>query len=521
MTPYNYAKQNRSRRKLSIWRLALCILVLLAIAAGIIFVPGWREARQAADSKKPWFAAYVDVTATPQFDFEEADHDVVLSFIVASKNDPCVPSWGGEYTLDQAGESLDLDRRIARLRQQGHDVAISFGGLNNDELAVACTDQDKLVKAYESVIERYNISTIDLDLENNGLTNKDASAARAQAIAKLQTTRRDQNDDLAVWVTLPATPQGLSQDGTEAIEQLLAAGVDLAGVNVMTMDYGDSRDDNATMSENSTKALIQTHRQLGILYQQADIWLSSSTLWQKIGATPMIGQNDIAEEIFTLDDAALLNQFAVSKGLGRMSMWSANRDVACGANYVNTKIVSDSCSGVNQEEAAFTDSLSRDFDGSLSGSAGVVTAQDSSLEDSQKPDDPAASPYQIWSETGTYLAGTKVVWHHNVYQAKWWTKGDTPDDPVLQIWETPWQLIGPVLPGEKPIAQATLPAGTYPEWAGETVYTSGQRILFEGVPYQAKWWNINESPAAVSSDADGSPWTPLTQKQINEIVLSK
>ena len=109
------------------------------------------------------------------------------------------------------------------------------------------------------------------------------------------------------------------------------------------------------------------------------------------------------------------------------------------------------------------------------------------------------------------------MWHHNVYEAKWWTQGDQPDNPVLQDWQTPWTLLGPVLPGEKPVKQATLPEGTYPEWSGSAEYDTGQRILFKGAPYQAKWWNKGQSPAAASSNPDSSPWAPLTQAQINEI----
>ena len=55
-----------------------------------------------------------------------------------------------------------------------------------------------------------------------------------------------------------------------------------------------------------------------------------------MGATPMIGQNDTPDEVFTLADATALNQFALSHKLGRMSMWSANRDIVCGTNYVFT-----------------------------------------------------------------------------------------------------------------------------------------------------------------------------------------
>jgi chitinase len=235
----------------------------------------------------------------------------------------------------------------------------------------------------------------------------------------------------------------------------------------------------------------------------------------------MIGQNDTENEVFTLNDARGLNKFAHAHGLARVSMWSANRDLECGGNYVNVKVVSDSCSGVRQSKQEFASLLATGFKGNLALSAGVVTTADAASADDQKPDDPKTSPYPVWSDARAYLEGTKVVWHHNVYQAKWWTQGDTPDSPVLQSWQTPWELVGPVLPDEKPVPQATVPTGTYPDWSGTATYNTGQRVLFDGVPYQAKWWNKGQSPAAASSNPDSSAWNPLTQEQINEIVHNK
>lgn len=301
---------------------------------------------------------------------------------------------------------------------------------------------------------------------------------------------------------------------------MLKSGVDLAGVNVMTMDYGASRQSGQTMEQASEQALNETHRQLSILYQEAGINLNSTSLWRKIGATPMIGQNDISTEVFGLDDATGLNKFAASHGIGRMSMWSANRDVPCGENYVDVKVVSTSCSGVKQDNLSFALALSKGFTGDLKHSAAAVTTEDKDTE-ALAPDDPAHSPYQIWKESGAYLQGTKVVWHHNVYQAKWWTQGDMPDNPVLQSWQTPWQLVGPVLPGEKPIPQPTLPPGTYPEWSGDEKYDAGDRILFQGIPYQAKWWTQGDSPAAATSNPDNSPWVPLTQAQVKQVIEGK
>ncbi|MEJ3403424.1 carbohydrate-binding protein [Rathayibacter sp. YIM 133350] len=511
-----------SERRLSPWRVAVACLVLIALgAAGFFGVRAWADGRPAADAAEPWFAGYVDVTATPTYAFEtakgHAPRDAVLSFIVSSPHDACSPSWGAAYSLEQAGDSLDLDRRIARLQQAGGSVAVSFGGQRNDELAVRCTDEQKLQAAYASVLDRYKVGTIDLDLEGDGLADLDAGKRRASAIAALQKSRHDAGDPLAVWVTLPVAPTGMTQQGTDAIAALLAAKVDLAGVNLMTMDYGSSigaHDDLATVAGT---ALTAAHRQLGVLYTRAGIHLGDASLWAKIGATPMIGQNDVESEVFTLADARRLDAWAVSTGIGRMSMWSANRDRTCGSNYVTTSIVSDSCSGIDQGGKTFAGALSKGFTGSVQlGERAVTTSEPTSA--AEVVDDPATSPYPIWAEGSSYLAGTKVVWHRNVYVAKWWTRGDLPDNPVLNDWETAWQLVGPVLPGEVPVAQATLAPGTYPEWTGASTYQKGDRVLFEGTPYTAKWWTQGDSPAASSSDPDSSPWVALTQAEIADVV---
>ena len=74
-------------RKLSIWRMILAILIL-AGASYLIFTKwnNWQETKS-IEVSKPWFAPYVDVTATPQYSFEQMHEassvkNLVLSFIV-------------------------------------------------------------------------------------------------------------------------------------------------------------------------------------------------------------------------------------------------------------------------------------------------------------------------------------------------------------------------------------------------------------------------------------------------------
>lgn len=482
----------------------------------------WEDAR-VAESTGAFFAGYVDVTATPSYAFEEPTKDIggsaVLSFIVASKTEPCTPSWGTYYTLDEAEVGLDLDRRVARLAQDGGEVIVSFGGLLNDELATACTDPGDLKDAYEEVIDRYKLSTVDLDIEGENLKDVNAGKRRAEALATLQAERASSETPLNVWLTLPVAPSGLTADGTAAVAQFLEAGVDLAGVNVMTMDYGGSRPEGTDMLTASQNAADATHRQVQVLYQRADLEIGTQAAWRKIGLTPMIGQNDVKGEVFTLEDAEAFNRFAAERGVGRMSMWSLNRDATCSENYADPTVVSDSCSGIDQKGLSFAPILGADFEGRAATLDEEPVAEEA--PEALVEDDPETSPYPIWSDVGTYREDDRVVWHGNVYTAKYWTQGDLPDDPVLQAEETPWTLLGPVLPDERPVPTLTAPAELYPAWDPKAVYERGDRILVDGRVYEAKWWSQSDSPEAAVQGSDASPWEKLDDAALLKAIDEK
>jgi chitinase len=494
------------------------LVILGVLVVGVVFASlrGWnwfQENRALASVTAPGFAGYVDVTATPQLPFEDpenkASRDAVLAFVVATPGHACEPSWGAAYSLDEAAEQLDLDRRIARLQQNGGAAIVSFGGQANTELALSCTSAAALYGAYHDVVTRYHLTAIDIDIEGAALNDIAATQRRAAAIAKLQRA-----DGVEVWLTLPVARTGLTAAGEQMVAATLAGGVRLAGVNVMTMDFGDLPS-NETMSEAAEQALNAAHAQVRSLFRAAGEKLTSVEAWQHLGATVMIGQNDVAGEIFGLLDAQRVHDFAAQHRLGRVSLWSLNRDRACSGNYPDVTIVSDACSGVKQNAGAFAEAL---------GGAGRVAPMASHrASPSGDPrvtpsDDPATSPYPIWQTDQVYVAGARVVWHHNVYVAKWWTSGDVPDNPLRSGDATPWTLIGPVLPGESPLPSPTVPAGTYPEWKINKIYTAGDRVMFEGRAFVAQWWTQGDSPSTPGTASAPSPWLPLTEQQILQAI---
>lgn len=526
-TPVLHHPAPSPRRRLSVKRV-LVALVLAAVwgAAAAKVVTGLMGGGSAP---APLVAPYVDATLTPLFAFEDPAvlpaQPVVLGFVVADPTTPCTPSWGGYHTLDEARTALDMDRRIVRFRQRGGDAIVSFGGVRNTELAVGCTNQASLEAAYRSVVDRYAPAAIDMDLEGASLGGGEADAAivrRARALASVQRQRKAAGTPLDIWLTLPVGPEGLSPEAFHALDATLAEGVDLAGVNVMTMNYGSSRDRSQSMLEASTAALKAVHAQVVEAWRRSGTELRSEQAWARIGATPMIGRNDTPNDRFELADARGLVSFAADNHLGRLSMWSLNRDRACGAN-ADPGRASDLCSGSAQRALDFSTALAKlpakpvPAAASMTGAgtrAGTGSKQLALLRAAPQADDPATSPYPVWREDRAYTKGQEVVWHRNVYQAKWWTQGEDPDAPAAvdgEAWSVPWRLIGPVLPGDRPVAEApTLAPGTYPDWSASQPYEKGQRVLLNGHPYEAKWWTQGDAPDADVANAWDAPWQPVT-----------
>jgi chitinase len=498
-----------AQRRLSPWRI-LALLAAIAVVGGSIV--GFRSASGPAAPAviQSAFLPYVDVTATPQYGFENArPSGVALGFVVGAKSDGCEPSWGGTYTLGRASTALDLDRRIARYRQRGGQAIVSFGGAANTELAASCTDINRLTSAYTAVIDRYSARVIDLDLEGSALSSA-AVTRRAEALHAVQQQNRRAGHSMQIWLTLPVDPSGLTAAGSAALTAMLDARVELTGVNGLIMNYGSSSATGVARADTDQSALAGLAGDLERAYAHAGKKIDSAQAWQLVGATPMIGQNDTVAERFTVGDAKDLLAFATSKHLRRLSMWSLNRDQPCGPNYANVAIVSPNCSGVSERAGEFADIFAHFTNGKAK--SGTRTPAPAPPTATSLVDDPATSPYPIWNPALPYPAGTKIVWHHTVYQAKWWTKGTAPDTPVTSSSQTPWTLIGPVLPGEHPAPTPTLPAGTYPEWSPDETYRAGARVLYHGSGYQAKWYTQGDTPGIVVSDPGQTPWELITSR---------
>ncbi|GGV13482.1 sugar hydrolase [Kitasatospora herbaricolor] len=297
------------------------------------------------------FAPYVDTSLYPPYDLVATAKatgvkNFNLAFVVSGGG--CTPKWGG--VSDLATDAVAA--QIGALRAAGGDVRASFGGANGSELALACGTVADLTAAYQKTVDAFGLTKVDFDVEGGAIADAAANTRRAQAIAQLQKNAAAKGRTLDVSYTLPALPTGLTQEGVNLVADAKKNGVAIGAVNIMAMDFGDGVAPNpqGQMGKYAIAAATATQAQV-----KSVLGLDDSAAWAKVAVTPMIGVNDVSTEVFTVADAKQLADFAKSKHLAWLAMWSGTRDKACDGGA--KQYADASCSSIVQQPLDFTRAL--------------------------------------------------------------------------------------------------------------------------------------------------------------------
>ena len=272
---------------------------------------------------------------------------LTMAFLQAATKGSCTPYWNGDTSKPVSSSTFGAD--IATIRANGGDVIPSFGGYTADntgtELADSCTDVSQIAAAYENLITTYDISRIDLDIEDNSLTNTAGIDRRNKAIKTVQDWAAASGRTVQFSYTLPTTTSGLADSGLAVLRNAVSNNARVDVVNMMTFDYYDNAThDMAADTQTSAQGL---YNQLARLYPSK----TPAQLWGSIGITEMVGIDDSgAAETFTVANATTVYNWAVSKGINTLSFWALQRDNGNCAG----KGGDDSCSGINQNTWDFT-----------------------------------------------------------------------------------------------------------------------------------------------------------------------
>jgi hypothetical protein len=272
---------------------------------------------------------------------------LTMAFIQASTQGSCTPYWNGDPGSPIA--SSTFGSAISSIHSAGGDVIPSFGGYTADntgtEIADSCTDVNQIAAAYEKVITTYGITRIDLDTEDNSLSNTGGIDRRNKAVKQVEDWAASTGRTVQFSYTLPTTTGGLSPDGLRVLQNAVSNNARIDVVNIMTFDYYDGA--THEMANDTQSAANGLHGQLASLYPGR----SSSALWGMIGVTEMIGIDDYGPaETFTTADAAPVERWAASTGINTLSFWALQRD---NGGCPGTKGAGN-CSGISQDTWFFS-----------------------------------------------------------------------------------------------------------------------------------------------------------------------
>ncbi len=301
----------------------------------------------------PEYAPYVDVSLWPSFDISNISTTGIciytLAFVVDDEHTAGLnPRWGGYTPYDTSW----YQSKIASLRNSGGKIIVSFGGANGRPLAYVAQNDNELQLAYKQMIDDYSLNSIDFDIEGMFVAHHESIDRRSRVMKLLQ----NEYPQLKISLTLPVMPFGLTNDGLYVVNSAVSNNVNLSVVNLMAMDYGGAGD----MGNNAISAMNHVFSQLKNIFNNAGTPKPDAEIWKMIGVTPMIGKNDVPQEFFYLDDAVDVRNFAFQKNIGRISIWSANRDHQC--DNANDPLYA--CSHIAQNDFEFSRIFQQD--GSIS-----------------------------------------------------------------------------------------------------------------------------------------------------------
>ncbi|MER7668452.1 glycosyl hydrolase family 18 protein [Kitasatospora sp. NPDC096128] len=328
---------------------ALTACATLAASAGLV-AAGTGSAQAATPLPTRVFAPYFESwtgQSPATLAAQSGAKYLTMAFLQAATKGSCTPYWNGDTSKPVSSATFGAD--IATIRANGGDVIPSFGGYTADntgtELADSCTDVNQIAGAYENLITTYDISRIDLDIEDNSLTNTAGIDRRNKAIKLVQDWAATNGRNVQFSYTLPTTTGGLADNGLAVLRNAVSNKARIDVVNMMTFDYYDNAaHDMAADTQTSAQGL---YNQLAGLYPAK----SPSQLWGSIGITEMPGIDDFgAAETFTVANATTVYNWAVSKGINTLSFWALQRD----NGGCPGKGGDDSCSGLTQNTWDFT-----------------------------------------------------------------------------------------------------------------------------------------------------------------------
>jgi chitinase len=365
----------------------------------------------------PYFEAYNgdSMSALSQ---QSGNKFLTMAFVQTPSAGSCTAYWNGDTGLPIASSSFGAD--ITAIRNAGGDVIPSFGGYAADntgtEIADSCANVDSIAGQFEKIITTYDVTRIDLDIEDNSLNRPDGIDRRNKAIKKVEDWAAANGRLIQFTYTLPTTTSGLAPSGLAVLQNAVSNNARIDVVNMMTFDYYDNAAHNmATDTQTSANGLVN---QLRTLYPGR----TTAQLWSMVGIIEMIGVDDFGPaETFTLANATTVTNWAKTQGIAALSFWAVQRDNGgCPGGSA-----ADNCSGVAQSTWQFSHIMQSFTSGGSATTPPTTPTTPSTTRPTTPPTTrpttpPATTPPSgtAWAPYTAYTVGQVVTYNGSRYQCR-------------------------------------------------------------------------------------------------------
>lgn len=283
------------------------------IAQAMFWSTGYTMGTTAVDgTQKPLVGTGTTLKSTlPQL------NAITLAFATGECGDE---NWAGVSGPDFASFN------IPGLDAAGYDYILGTGGAAGSFTCASTAGMQAFIDRYASD----NLIGVDFDIERG----QSAADILNQVDAAVAVQDRYPNLRFSFTVaTLGASDGsfgGVNQTGDTVISTVLASGLRNYTINLMVMDYGPASSSVCVMAGTTCDmgaSAIQAVTNLRHSYPAVPL--------AKIELTPMIALNDIADEVFTLQDIDEMTAYAVRNDLAGLHYWSLDRDVPCGSTALS------------------------------------------------------------------------------------------------------------------------------------------------------------------------------------------
>jgi chitinase len=363
----------------------------------------------------PYFEAY-NGDSMSGLSAQSGNKFLTMAFVQTPSVGSCTVYWNGDTGLPIASSSFGSD--ITAVRNSGGDVIPSFGGYAADntgtEIADSCTNVDSIAAQFEKIITTYDITRIDLDIEDNSLTKPAGIDRRNKAIKKVEDWAAANGRLVQFSYTLPTTTSGLESNGLAVLQNAVSNNARIDIVNMMTFDYYDNASHNmATDTQTSANGLIN---QLRTLYPSK----TTAQLWGMVGIIEMIGVDDFGPaETFTIANATTVTNWAKTQGIASLSFWALQRDNGgCPGGAA-----ADNCSGVSQSTWQFS-KIMQSFTSGTSSTTPPTTSPTTTPPTTKPTTPPTTAPTTTppsgttWAPYTAYTVGQIVTYAGKRYQCR-------------------------------------------------------------------------------------------------------